>query len=130
MFRTVNKQVLLIICSLQGRGMLEAFSLRRNVHSLLDTETPRHDIPSLHGIRALNAVGLLLSHKQMALLFLPFVNRTSLAQVCCVVVSCSRAHTYQQAKLKQSFMSINVIAASLVIIACLHILQKAPQTNM
>lgn len=74
--------------------MLEAFSLRRNIHSLLDMETPRHDIPSLHGIRALNAVGLLLSHKQMALLFLPFVNRTSLAQVC------------------ESSMSINIIAAS------------------
>lgn len=68
-----------------GQDMLEAFSLRRNIRSLLDTETPRHDIPSLHGIRALNAVGLLLSHKQMALLFLPFVNRTTIAQVCCVV---------------------------------------------
>lgn len=86
--------------------MLEAFSLRRNIHSLLDMETPRHDIPSLHGIRALNAVGLLLSHKQMALLFLPFVNRTSLAQVCGVFISGSRA------KLKQSSMSINIITAS------------------
>lgn len=40
-----------------------------------------NDIESLHGIRFLNAVLLLLAHKSMALFFDPYINRTEMAEV-------------------------------------------------
>ncbi|XP_054263873.1 O-acyltransferase like protein-like [Macrosteles quadrilineatus] len=63
------------------REILRAFSLTRNIRSLLNTEARQDEVAGLHGARALNAFGLLLSHKQMALMFLPYTNRTDLAQV-------------------------------------------------
>ncbi|XP_046666118.1 nose resistant to fluoxetine protein 6-like isoform X2 [Homalodisca vitripennis] len=61
--------------------VVDAFCVRRNVRRLLDTTGAQGEVSALNGVRALNAMALLLSHKQMALLFLPFVNRTQLAQL-------------------------------------------------
>ena len=60
---------------------LESFSLRKNVRSLICTAAPVDDVSCLHGIRALNAIALLLSHKCMQLLYYSYVNRTHMSEV-------------------------------------------------
>lgn len=61
--------------------MFEAFSIHANFKTLVDMNVSSGDISSLHGIRFLNALALLLSHKHAALLFTPYMNRTSMAKV-------------------------------------------------
>lgn len=39
------------------------------------------DIQSIHGIRFLNALLLLIAHKSMALFFDPYMNRTQMTEV-------------------------------------------------
>jgi hypothetical protein len=39
------------------------------------------DIESVHGVRAVSALLLLLAHKSMALFFNPYMNRTVMAEV-------------------------------------------------
>ncbi|ENN72706.1 hypothetical protein YQE_10644, partial [Dendroctonus ponderosae] len=55
---------------------LTSFSLPRNACSLLGAGRAAGDIPAIHGIRMFNALLLLTAHKSMAVLFLPFANRT------------------------------------------------------
>ncbi|XP_068082920.1 nose resistant to fluoxetine protein 6-like [Anabrus simplex] len=57
--------------------MLSAFSLRKNIRTLLSTNSSSDDIKSIHGVRALNAVALLIFHKKVASMFNPYINRTS-----------------------------------------------------
>ncbi|XP_054280087.1 nose resistant to fluoxetine protein 6-like [Macrosteles quadrilineatus] len=61
--------------------VLLAFSLLSNSRKLLSLSESPEDIHCVHGIRALNAFMLLMSHKSMALFFNPFVNRTAMAEV-------------------------------------------------
>jgi len=61
--------------------MVQAFSLRKNVSALFSLSSSPDDIESLHGIRALSLVILLLGHKGMALSFNPYSNRTAMAEV-------------------------------------------------
>lgn len=63
------------------RKYIRCFSLRQNLTSLLNTESSKDDIAVVHGARFLNAIALLLSHKQMAMLFNPFMNKTEMAEV-------------------------------------------------
>lgn len=63
-------------------GISQAFSLCHNFQILIDTEKKFDEVSCLHGLRLLNSLALLLSHKQMALLFIPYTNRTFTAQVC------------------------------------------------
>lgn len=58
-----------------------AFSLKRNYIKLVSLKQSNDDIPTLHGIRALNAFLLILGHKSMALIFIPFMNRTEMSEV-------------------------------------------------
>jgi predicted membrane protein len=61
--------------------LMRAFSLKKNLQTLLNTEHVSNDVPCLHGIRALNAVALIVFHKSVALYFNPYVNRTYMAEV-------------------------------------------------
>ncbi|XP_046985969.1 nose resistant to fluoxetine protein 6-like [Schistocerca americana] len=64
----------------QKMELLECFSLKKNVRKLISMERSADDIESVHGIRAINAYMLLLSHKSMALFFNPYMNRTDMAE--------------------------------------------------
>lgn len=57
-----------------------AFSLKKNILSMISIERQGNDLEAVHGIRFINAIMLLLSHKSMALLFLPYVNRTEMSE--------------------------------------------------
>lgn len=69
-----------IITLIAGK-IIKAFSLCQNFQLLMDTKKKSDEVSCLHGIRALNSLALLLSHKQMALLFVPYTNRIFTAQV-------------------------------------------------
>ncbi|XP_059483619.1 nose resistant to fluoxetine protein 6 isoform X2 [Neocloeon triangulifer] len=58
------------------KRMLLAFSLRRTWAELINTKSASDDISPVHGLRFINALGLLLCHKSMALFFYPYINRT------------------------------------------------------
>ncbi|KAG7202798.1 hypothetical protein KM043_009961 [Ampulex compressa] len=60
--------------------MFLAFSLKRNATKLFSITKGESDIETLHGVRALNAVMLLIAHKNMALFFNPYINRTYMAE--------------------------------------------------
>ncbi|CAD7077419.1 unnamed protein product [Hermetia illucens] len=57
-----------------------AFSLRKNWRWLFSVEDNPNDIKTVHGIRFLNAMMLLFSHKSMAVFFNPYINRTQLSE--------------------------------------------------
>ncbi|XP_063973444.1 O-acyltransferase like protein isoform X1 [Diachasmimorpha longicaudata] len=57
-----------------------AFSLKRNLRKLLSMKRGDDDIATLHGIRAINALMLIVAHKSMALFFNPYVNRTGMTE--------------------------------------------------
>ncbi|CAK9807752.1 Nose resistant to fluoxetine protein 6 [Anthophora plagiata] len=57
-----------------------SFSLKRNFKKLISLERRQNDIATLHGVRAINALMLLLAHKSMALFFNPYVNRTEMSE--------------------------------------------------
>jgi hypothetical protein len=67
--------------SARAMEVLLAFSLLSNGQRLISTSQSPEDIHCVHGIRALNAFMLLMSHKSMALFFNPFVNRTAMTEV-------------------------------------------------
>ncbi|XP_017891312.1 nose resistant to fluoxetine protein 6 isoform X1 [Ceratina calcarata] len=60
--------------------LLLSFSLKRNFKSLVSVERKQNDIATLHGVRAINALMLLLAHKSMALFFNPYMNRTEMSE--------------------------------------------------
>ncbi|XP_076623887.1 nose resistant to fluoxetine protein 6 isoform X2 [Colletes latitarsis] len=60
--------------------LLLSFSLKRNFKKLVSLERGQNDIATLHGIRAINAIMLLLAHKSMALFFNPYTNRTEMSE--------------------------------------------------
>lgn len=60
---------------------MQAFSLRKNVLTLFSLSRSPDDIESVHGVRAVSALLLLLAHKSMALFFNPYMNRTVMAEV-------------------------------------------------
>lgn len=57
-----------------------AFSLHKNLCWLFRTSSSPNDIEAVHGIRFLNAVMLLFSHKSMAMFFNPYNNRTEMSE--------------------------------------------------
>lgn len=71
-----------VVC-LEGEGppsllaVVHCLSARRNLRRMLSTRVARGDVAVLHGLRGLNALGLLVAHKSVALLFKPYVNRTA-----------------------------------------------------
>lgn len=61
--------------------LLLSFSLKRNFKKLVSLERGQNDIATLHGVRAINAIMLVLAHKSMALFFNPYSNRTEMSEV-------------------------------------------------
>ncbi|CAH1130534.1 unnamed protein product [Ceutorhynchus assimilis] len=55
---------------------ITSFSIQKNIKTLVTIKRSSGDIQSIHGIRMLNAILLVLAHKSMALFFMPYVNRT------------------------------------------------------
>ncbi|VEN64207.1 unnamed protein product, partial [Callosobruchus maculatus] len=55
-----------------------AFSLKKNFDSLFTIKKNPNEVEILHGIRWLNALALIAAHKNMAMLFEPYANRTSM----------------------------------------------------
>ncbi|KAF5307726.1 hypothetical protein FQR65_LT06597 [Abscondita terminalis] len=66
---------------IDANEILLAFSLRKNMAALLSTKRTSSDIESVHGIRFINAFMLVISHKSMALFFIPYVNRTNMSEI-------------------------------------------------
>nr|XP_022903854.1 nose resistant to fluoxetine protein 6 [Onthophagus taurus] len=56
--------------------LIVAFSMFKNIKKVFATSKGENDIEAVHVIRFLNAIMLLAAHKSMALLYLPYVNRT------------------------------------------------------
>jgi hypothetical protein len=65
---------------------VQAFSLRKNVSELFNLSRSPDDIETLHGVRAFSVLLLLVAHKAMALLFNPYLNRTTMAEVNFILV--------------------------------------------
>lgn len=61
--------------------VLVAFSLWKNTKALISLKRDPSDIGPIHGIRLINAILLVLSHKTMAVFFNPHVNRTAMIEV-------------------------------------------------
>ncbi|XP_075155470.1 drop dead [Haematobia irritans] len=59
---------------------LIAFSLQKNLSWLFSTNSSPDDIEAVHGLRFMNALMLLFSHKSMAIFFNPYNNRTEMAE--------------------------------------------------
>ncbi|EDW06368.2 nose resistant to fluoxetine protein 6 [Drosophila mojavensis] len=57
-----------------------AFSLDKNLRWLFSTNSSPGDIEAVHGIRFLNAMMLIFSHKSMAMFFNPYNNRTAMSE--------------------------------------------------
>lgn len=69
----------LLLSFISSGEWLTTFSLKKNVSSLLSLKREGSDIPSVHGIRFINAAMLVIAHKSMALFFQPYANRTEMA---------------------------------------------------
>lgn len=66
---------------------MQAFSLRKNAVALFSLSRSTDDIESVHGVRAINALLLLVAHKCMAFFFNPYTNRTVMTEVRFIYVS-------------------------------------------
>ncbi|XP_021920277.1 O-acyltransferase like protein-like isoform X2 [Zootermopsis nevadensis] len=62
------------------RKLVQAFSLRKNAVALFSLSRSTDDIESVHGVRAINALLLLVAHKCMAFFFNPYTNRTVMTE--------------------------------------------------
>lgn len=60
---------------------LTAFALDKNLQWIFETKVSNDDISTVHGMRFMNAIMLLLSHKSMAMFFNPYNNRTEMSEV-------------------------------------------------
>lgn len=75
-----------IVC-LDGEGppsllqLVRCLSARQNWRRLIDTRQEEGAVAVLHGVRGINALGLLVAHKSVALLYQPYVNRTAAVAV-------------------------------------------------
>lgn len=63
--------------------LLVSFSLYKNGLQLISMKQLNNssEIHAAHGIRFLNAFMLIISHKSLALFFIPYVNRTAMVEV-------------------------------------------------
>ncbi|XP_057327425.1 nose resistant to fluoxetine protein 6 isoform X1 [Microplitis mediator] len=60
--------------------ILLSFSLKRNFRKLISLKRSQDDIATVHGVRAINALMLIVAHKSMAVFFYPYANRTTMAE--------------------------------------------------
>lgn len=85
-FSLNNNRYTIIVTNVLGDDWFNAFSLKKNFKTLFNVTKSQSDIPTLHGIRFLNAILLLFAHKSMALFFNPYVNRTEMSEVSLITV--------------------------------------------
>ncbi|XP_023032742.1 nose resistant to fluoxetine protein 6 [Drosophila willistoni] len=64
----------------QQNAWCTVFSLDKNLRWLFSTSSSPGDIEAVHGIRFLNALMLIFSHKSMAMFFNPYNNRTAMSE--------------------------------------------------
>ncbi|XP_024941445.1 nose resistant to fluoxetine protein 6 isoform X2 [Cephus cinctus] len=79
----ITMSIVAAVCdhyALNSNEILLSFSLKRNFNKLISFERAEGDIATLHGVRALNAMMLIVAHKCMALFFNPYMNRTDMAE--------------------------------------------------
>lgn len=65
----------------EKNGFITSFSLTNNYKKLMTINKSANDIDTVHVIRMLNAVLLLLAHKSMAVFFTPYMNRTEFVEI-------------------------------------------------
>ncbi|CAG9802650.1 unnamed protein product [Chironomus riparius] len=65
----------------QKNEVLTAFSMNKNFKEIMSTDISPREIPSLHGIRILNSLMLILGHKSMGVFFQPLVNKANASEV-------------------------------------------------
>lgn len=61
--------------------IFNVFALQNNLKHLLTTKPDTGEIRAVHGIRFMSALGLIMSHKAMALFYNPYINRTNMVEV-------------------------------------------------
>lgn len=62
--------------------LFEAFALQNNWVRLITIKTDdTSEIRAVHGVRFMSALGLIMSHKAMALFYNPYINRTDMVEV-------------------------------------------------
>lgn len=62
--------------------LIGAFSIQTNWQRFITLKASTNkEIRAVHGIRALSALGLIMSHKAMALFYNPYINRTEMIEV-------------------------------------------------
>ncbi|XP_078037167.1 uncharacterized protein LOC144470165 isoform X2 [Augochlora pura] len=61
--------------------IIMAFSLRKNLKTLLKKGTSNFDISCIHGLRAIGAIIIYIAHKFVPLLAVPYVNRLDITHV-------------------------------------------------
>lgn len=73
-----------VLKKISGRlnKLFEAFALQKNWKRLIETKpNDGSEIRAVHGIRFMSALGLIMSHKAMALFYNPYLNRTDMVEV-------------------------------------------------
>lgn len=55
--------------------------MKKNCLVLVNMQRDSSDIASVHGIRFVNAIMLVVAHKSMALFFQPYANRTEMSEI-------------------------------------------------
>lgn len=61
--------------------LLMCFAIQRNYKELTTIRDTKNEIKGLHGVRALSALALIISHKVMALFYNPYMNRSIMSEV-------------------------------------------------
>lgn len=64
-----------------SRRLINCFNIRQNYKELIEVKNVPKEIKCIHGIRALSALALLISHKVIALLYNPYINRSDMSAV-------------------------------------------------
>ncbi|XP_018574626.1 nose resistant to fluoxetine protein 6-like, partial [Anoplophora glabripennis] len=60
--------------------LLMCFAIQRNYKIIATIRKNENEIQALHGVRALSALALIISHKVMALFYNPFMNRSVMSE--------------------------------------------------
>jgi hypothetical protein len=68
------------------RRVVLAFSLRKNMRTLLDTSSPEDELSCVHGLRALASLFIYIIHRSVFAMFYPFSNRTQVAEVSNILI--------------------------------------------
>lgn len=60
---------------------ITAFSIKRNIISLISVSGSQDQIEAIHAVRFVNAILLLIAHKSLAVFFYSYTNRTAMVEV-------------------------------------------------